>query len=39
MLASTLIAIFVIPVCFKWFERKKGGEIAGPKDSGVEVPG
>jgi HAE1 family hydrophobic/amphiphilic exporter-1 len=25
MLATTLIAIFVIPVCFKWFERKKGG--------------
>jgi multidrug efflux pump subunit AcrB len=28
MLATTLIAIFVIPVCFKWFERKKGGEKA-----------
>jgi len=26
MLASTLIAIFVIPVCFSWFEREKGGE-------------
>ena len=23
MLASTLIAIFVIPVCFSWFEKKK----------------
>jgi HAE1 family hydrophobic/amphiphilic exporter-1 len=23
MLASTLIAIFVIPVCFSWFERQK----------------
>jgi multidrug efflux pump subunit AcrB len=39
MLASTLIAIFIVPVCFKWFERNKGGEIAGPKDSGVELPG
>jgi HAE1 family hydrophobic/amphiphilic exporter-1 len=27
MLASTLIAIFIVPVCFKWFEReKKAGE-------------
>ena len=27
MLASTLIAIFVIPVCFSWFEKqKKSGE-------------
>lgn len=26
MLASTLIAIFVIPVCFKWFERKRAGD-------------
>ena len=27
MLASTLIAIFIVPVCFKWFEReKKSGE-------------
>ena len=27
MLASTLIAVFIIPVCFSWFERaKKGGE-------------
>ena len=24
MLASTLIAIFIIPVCFAWFEKKKG---------------
>lgn len=23
MLASTLIAIFIVPVCFKWFEREK----------------
>jgi len=23
MLASTLIAIFIVPVCFKWFEKKK----------------
>jgi hydrophobic/amphiphilic exporter-1 (mainly G- bacteria), HAE1 family len=28
MLASTLIAIFIIPVCFKWFERAKVGEKA-----------
>jgi len=26
MLASTLIAIFIIPVCFSWFERGKGKE-------------
>jgi HAE1 family hydrophobic/amphiphilic exporter-1 len=26
MLASTLIAIFLIPVCFKWFEKKKEGK-------------
>jgi len=27
MLASTLIAVFIVPVCFKWFEReKKAGE-------------
>lgn len=25
MLASTLIAIFIIPVCFSWFEKKRGG--------------
>jgi len=29
MLASTLIAIFVIPVCFSWFEKKK---VEGLKD-------
>jgi len=23
MLASTLIAVFIVPVCFKWFEKKK----------------
>ena len=23
MLASTLIAVFVVPVCFKWFEKKE----------------
>jgi len=23
MLASTLVAIFIIPVCFSWFERAK----------------
>jgi multidrug efflux pump subunit AcrB len=23
MLASTLIAIFFVPVCFKWFEKEK----------------
>jgi hydrophobic/amphiphilic exporter-1 (mainly G- bacteria), HAE1 family len=30
MLASTLIAVFLIPVCFRWFERAKetGGEKA-----------
>ena len=27
MLASTLIAIFVIPVCFSWFEKKKAEEL------------
>ncbi|MEI6081582.1 MAG: efflux RND transporter permease subunit [Verrucomicrobiota bacterium] len=27
MLASTLIAIFVIPVCFSWFEKKKVEEL------------
>ena len=31
MLASTLIAIFIVPVCFKWFEKGKveegGGEV------------
>ena len=33
MLASTLIAIFVVPVCFKWFERaKKPEDVAGAKD-------
>ena len=26
MLASTLIAIFVVPVCFKWFEKKEKGD-------------
>ncbi|MEI6343787.1 MAG: efflux RND transporter permease subunit [Verrucomicrobiota bacterium] len=26
MMASTFIAIFVIPVCFAWFEKKKKGE-------------
>jgi predicted Na+-dependent transporter len=26
MLASTLIAIFIVPVCFKWFEKNKAGE-------------
>jgi hypothetical protein len=25
MLASTLIAIFIVPVCFKWFEKGKPG--------------
>ena len=28
MLASTLIAVFVVPVCFKWFEKKeKSGSV------------
>jgi hydrophobic/amphiphilic exporter-1 (mainly G- bacteria), HAE1 family len=26
MLASTLIAVFIVPVCFKWFEREKKRE-------------
>jgi len=26
MLASTLIAIFIVPVCFKWFEKGKSAE-------------
>jgi len=29
MLASTLIAIFVVPVCFKWFEKKEKGDPVG----------
>lgn len=27
MLASTLVAIFIIPVCFSWFERAKKGAV------------
>jgi len=26
MLDSILIAIFIVPVCIKWFERGKEGE-------------
>ena len=35
MLASTLIAIFVIPVCFSWFEKSKGAaeRLEDPADS------
>jgi predicted Na+-dependent transporter len=29
MLASTLIAIFIVPVCFKWFEKGKAEEGGG----------
>ena len=27
MLASTLIAVFVVPVCFKWFEKKEKSSV------------